>query len=341
MHIPDGYLSPGTYITFYGVMIPIWYKASKVVRKTFKAKHASYLALCAAFTFVLQMFNIPTPGGSSGHLVGAALVAILLGPWAALMAISVVLVIQALLFGDGGVTALGANSFNMAFVMPFTGYYIFRLLGSGSEGPSPRRLFAAGIAGYLSLNLGAVITAVEFGIQPLIAQAPDGTPLYAPYPLSVAVPVMAAEHLVIFGVIEAVVTALVLVYIARKEGSPAGTGEAGLAPADGKGAAGYRNLWIGIGILVLLTPVGLIASGSAWGEWTAAELKALLGYAPDKLKQLEGMWPALMANYNLPGWDSPFMSVVGYVLAAAVGVGLIATIAFVISRFLPSGGKNG
>jgi len=118
MHIPDGYISPQTYGLFYLIMIPLWMRASNVLKKTLRAKHASYLALCAAFSFVIMMFNIPIPGGSTGHAVGGAVVAIILGPWAALMAVSTALIIQALLFGDGGITAIAANCFNMAFIMP-------------------------------------------------------------------------------------------------------------------------------------------------------------------------------------------------------------------------------
>lgn len=336
MHIPDGYLSPGTYVSFFAVMAPLWYRASKILKKTLKAKHASYLALCAAFSFVIMMFNIPTPGGSTGHMTGAALVAILLGPWAALLAISVVLIIQALLFGDGGVTAIAANSFNMAVAMPFTGYYIYKFLGSGSAVSSPRRIFAAGIAGYVSLNVGAFLTAVEFGIQPLIARAADGTPLYAPYPLSIAVPVMAAEHLLLFGILEGIATALVLAYVARVEPSLLGAPVPARAASPGAGKPGARKLWAGLAVLVVLTPLGLIASGTAWGEWSAGELRKLLGFVPQRLKALEGLWPSLMADYNLPGWNSPFMSAMGYILAAALGVGVLMALAFLVSRFLPS-----
>ncbi len=341
MHIPDGYLSPGTYVSFYAVMVPFWYRASKILKKTLKGKHASYLALCAAFSFVIMMFNLPTPGGSTGHCVGATLVAIILGPWAALMAVSVVIIIQALLFGDGGITAIAANCFNMALVMPFSGYYIYKILNSGSEISSSRRIFAAAVAGYLSLNLSAIFTAVEFGIQPLIANAPDGTPLYAPYPLSVAVPVMAIQHLVFFGFVEAAVTGLVLAYIARMEPSLLGSFGPVSPLATRERSANSKRLWAGIGILVFLTPLGLIASGTAWGEWTAEELRAMIGFAPEKLKQLERIWPSLMADYSLPGWNSPLMSALGYILTAAIGVGVIILIAYVVSRFLPSGESSG
>jgi cobalt/nickel transport system permease protein len=335
MHIPDGYLGPQTYGVFFAIMVPLWVWASKMLKKTLRSKQAPYLALFAAFSFVIMMFNIPVPGGSTGHAVGGTLVAIILGPWAALMAVSTALIIQALLFGDGGVTAIAANCFNMAFVMPFTGYYIYKLLGSGANIASSRRVFAAGIAGYLSLNLTAVLTAVEFGIQPLIAHTPDGTPLYAPYPLDIAVPIMAFEHLVFFGFVEAIVTGFVLAYIARKEPSLLGFSSPSPAPATGKVTGSGKWLWAGIGILILLTPLGLIASGSAWGEWASDELQSILGYKPEGLESLEGLWQySFMADYNLPGWDSPFMSALAYIFSAVIGVVLIVIIAFIISRFL-------
>ncbi len=336
MHIPDGYLGPQTYGLFYAVMIPLWMRASNILKKTLRAKHASYLALCAAFSFVIMMFNIPVPGGSTGHAVGGAVVAIILGPWAALMAVSTALIIQALLFGDGGITAIAANCFNMAFVMPFSAYYIYKFLGSGSDISSPRRVFAASVAGYISLNLSAFFTAVEFGLQPLIAMSPDGVPLYAPYPLSVAVPVMAFEHLVFFGFIEAVITGFVIAYIARTEPSMLGVSGSTSAPAVMTAGRNRMKLWIGLGILVILTPLGLIASGTAWGEWASDELHTLLGFVPSGLNGLEGLWPSLMSDYNLPGWESPLMSALGYIGSAVIGVGAIVALSFLVSRFLPA-----
>ena len=112
MHIPDGYLGPPTSGTLFAVMIPFWIAASRIAKRTLRAKQVPLLAIGAAFSFVIMMFNVPIPGGSTGHAVGGVLVAILLGPWAAMIAITVALVIQALLFGDGGITAIGANCFN-------------------------------------------------------------------------------------------------------------------------------------------------------------------------------------------------------------------------------------
>ncbi len=144
MHIPDGYLGPPTCIAGYAIMFPLWAIASRRVRTTLQARQVPLLAIAAAFCFVIMLFNVPIPGGTTGHAVGGVLAAILLGPWAACIAVSVALVIQALLFGDGGITALGANCFNMAFVLPFVGYALYRLIGAKSEIASFRRVIAAG-----------------------------------------------------------------------------------------------------------------------------------------------------------------------------------------------------
>jgi cobalt/nickel transport system permease protein len=215
MHIPDGYLGPATCGFFYAVMLPVWSIASKIVKKTLNAKQVPMLAIGAAFSFVIMMLNVPIPAGTTGHAVGAVLVAILLGPWAACIAITVALVIQALLFGDGGITAIGANCFNMAFVMPFTGYYIYKAISYKSSLDSKRRVIAAGLAGYLALNIAAGITGLEFGLQPLLHHAANGQALYCPYGLNVALPVMLGEHLLIFGWVEAIVTALVIKYLQK------------------------------------------------------------------------------------------------------------------------------
>jgi len=219
MHIPDGYLGPQTYGALYAIMVPLWGLASRIVRRTLNQRQVPFLALGAAFSFMIMLFNIPIPGGSTGHAVGGVIVAILLGPWAALIVVSIAVVIQALLFGDGGITAIGANCFNMAFVMPMSGFLVYRLISKGSAIPSTRRWVAAAIAGYMGLNLAALTTAVMFGLQPLLEKGTDGRPLYFPYPLEVAVPVMAAQHLFFFGILEAVLTALLVNYLQRSSPS--------------------------------------------------------------------------------------------------------------------------
>jgi cobalt/nickel transport system permease protein len=216
MHIPDGYLSPQTFVPLYGASFVFWAIALKKIKQELSARYIPYLAMAAAFSFLIMMFNVPIPGGTTGHAVGGAIIAILLGPWAAVLAISVVLIIQAIVFGDGGITAIGANCFNMAVVIPFVSYWVFKLVKGDSRGGA-RFYIAAFLAGWIGLSVAAVVTGFEFGIQPMIASGPDGKPFYAPYPLSIAVPVMAIEHLLVFGIVEGMVTALILKYFVKNE----------------------------------------------------------------------------------------------------------------------------
>lgn len=217
MHIPDGYLGPPTYGALWALMVPIWAWAGRMVRKVLSARRLPYLALGAAFSFLIMMFNVPIPGGTTGHAVGGTLVAILVGPWATCLAVSLALVIQALMFGDGGITALGANCFNMAFILPFAGYLVYRMISVRAEPRSWRHWLGAGIGSYLGINLGALFAGLEFGIQPLLHHLPNGQALYCPYPLKIAIPAMLGSHLLLFGWVEVVVTVLVVAYLQKAD----------------------------------------------------------------------------------------------------------------------------
>src|ERR1700686_5083802 len=106
MHIPDGYLSPATCAALYGGAAPFWYVSLQRMKRALHTQMVPLLSVFSAFSFIVMMFNLPLPGGTTGHAVGVGIAAIVLGPWAAMMAISMALVIQALLFGDGGITAI-------------------------------------------------------------------------------------------------------------------------------------------------------------------------------------------------------------------------------------------
>lgn len=146
MHIPDGYLSPATCGVLGVAMVPVWARAGSQVRKVVKSQYVPLVALGAAYCFIVMMFNVPIPDGTTAHAVGAVLIAVLLGPWAAVIAVSVALLIQALFFGDGGVLAFGANAFNMAFVMPFVGYGVYLALTRKVGLTAPRRHSGLGSA---------------------------------------------------------------------------------------------------------------------------------------------------------------------------------------------------
>ncbi len=219
MHIPDGYLGPHTYIAFWIIMIPIWYYAGKKLTAELKSKQVPLLALSAAFSFVIMMFNVPIPGGSTGHVVGGGIIAIVIGPWAGLIAISVTLVLQALIFGDGGITAIATNCFNMGVVVPFVAYYAYKLISGNSAITSSTRIIAAAIAGWISLTMAALCAGFELGIQPILEYTAEGVPLYMPYTLSVTVPAMVLEYALVFGILEAAITAIIFAYIQRTDTS--------------------------------------------------------------------------------------------------------------------------
>lgn len=312
MHIPDGYLSPKTCAVFFAGMLPVWYFASKRVESELKLKNLPLLALGAAFTFVIMMFNIPIPGGSSGHMVGSVVVAIALGPWAGVIALSLALVLQAFLFGDGGVLAIGANSFNMAFIMSFAGYYSYRALSFGVTGRA-RKIVAAGVAGYIAVNLAALAVGIELGIQPMISAGADGRPLYAPYPLSISIPAMMAPHALFLGPIEALGTALVVSYMEKTMGN------------DMARTRGSKPLWAALVVLAVLTPLGLLAVGTPWGEWGKVEILEMLGYVPSGMERYEGAWKGVLPDYGNESAEGIGASFV-YIISAAAG-SLVAVLA--------------
>ena len=215
MHIPDGYLSPATCAATYALVLPFWVVAFRRVSRALHTRLVPLLALFSAFSFVIMMFNIPLPGGTTGHAVGVALAAIVLGPWAAIVAISMALLIQALFFGDGGITSYAANCLNMAVVGAFAAHWTHALVSGRSAPNAPRRVVAAAVAGYVALNVAALFTAVEFGVQPVFFHDADGTPLYAPYPLAIALPAMMIGHLGVAGVAELAISGGLVAYLQR------------------------------------------------------------------------------------------------------------------------------
>ena len=201
MHIPDGYLSPSTCAALYGVSAPFWYIGLQRVRRAAQTQFIPLLSVFAAFCFIVMMFNLPLPGGTTGHAVGVGLASIVLGPWGSMLAVSVALVIQALFFGDGGITAIGANCFNMAITGSLVAYSCYRLIARRASLGGFRRVVAASIAGYVAINVSALFAAIEFGIQPMFFRDATGAPLYAPYPLSVTIPAMMIGHLTFAGMV--------------------------------------------------------------------------------------------------------------------------------------------
>ncbi len=313
MHIPDGYLSPKTCAFFYASMLPVWYLASRRMESTLKLKELPLLSLGAAFAFVIMMFNVPLPGGTSGHMAGAVVVAIVLGPWASVVALTVVITLQALLFGDGGITTLGANAFNVAFVMSFVGHYVYTLLCGTNSGSNfgvcskeisvRRRAVAASVAAYLAVNASALSAAFELGLQPALSGS--GPLLYAPYSLGVTLPAMMLPHIFFVGLIEAFGTAMVVSYL---------YGAGVVMPGRGS-ALRLRPLWFVLAGMILIAPLGLIATAAPWGEWSGEQVTGLIGYLPSGMESLAYSWSALMPEYTVPGTRASL----GYILTAAIG----------------------
>ena len=206
MHIPDGLLDPITTIVLWIVTITImvlgYFRMGKMFEKEDSEKMIPYIGVLSAIIFAFQFVNYPVPGGTSGHLVGGTLVAIILGPWASVIVLFLILVIQSL-FGDGGITALGANAFNMGIIGGIVGFYLVmlfvRLLNNTSLKKELKVTIATAIGSYIAIVLASFICGIEIGISGTI-------------PIEIAVPAMVFWHILI-GIGEAIISALIVFYI--------------------------------------------------------------------------------------------------------------------------------
>ncbi len=329
MHIPDGYLSPITSVIMFVLVLPFWAIGVRKLREKMTTKNIPLIALIAAFSFVIMMFNVPLPGGTTAHAVGGALAAIILGPEIGTLAITIALVIQAFFFGDGGILALGANCFNMAVVLPYVSYAIYQAISKNHPANSKRRIVGAALGGWTGLTVAAFFAGVEFGIQPLLFHAADGTPLYAPYPLSVSIPAMVIPHALIASVVEGLVTALVVGYLQRANQPALQFVKQDEIPAEMSGFAKWRALWIGLAVMIVLVPIGLLAPGTAWGEWGTHELSSLgLAFIPQGMAKLSGLWSAPLPGYELPALKNADL---GYILSGIVGTIVIGVVAWLFT----------
>ncbi len=198
MHIPDGFLAPNTWISTWVISAGGLGYCIKRANRVLKDRMIPLMGVMAAFIFAAQMLNFPVMGGTSGHLVGSVLAAVLLGPYAAAIVLSVVLIAQCLIFQDGGLTALGANILNMALLGSIGGYFVYNMIRrsiSGFRGV----IAGAAVASWASVVIAACACAIELALS--------GTT-----PLSVALPAMAFVHAVI-GIAEAMITCMILAFV--------------------------------------------------------------------------------------------------------------------------------
>jgi cobalt/nickel transport system permease protein len=313
MHIPDGYLAPAVSLALAVPTVPALAVASQRVKKVLDSRTVPLLAIFAALSFTIMMFNIPVPGGTTAHATAGTLIAVVLGPWAAIIALCTALVLQALFFGDGGILAIFANCLNMGILLPLAGYGTYRILAAGSDTLSRRRAAAAGIGAYVGLTVAALAAGIELGIQPLLFSH-AGRAEYSPYGLSEAVPAMLAAHAFGASIVEGAVTWLGVVYLQRRHpellaGLAARAGDAG----EGGDAAAERGFW---------RPVLLGVAAAAGASLTFG----LIAGSGD---------PARMWGLDWSGVDWPSVASM-LVVTAAIGVVVIP----MAHRLLPASVKR-
>ena len=319
MHIPDGYISPKVFVPFYLLFIPLFVKGIKKLRQQLNQEVLPLLSSLTALSFILMMFNIPIPGGTSGHALGTALIAIIFGPWAGFMAICFVLMLQALLFGDGGITTYAINAISMGYVASFTGYYTYKFLKN--KIPDKLNYF---FSGWLSIVLASAVVAIVLGIEPSVAKNASGGPLYFPYGLKITLPAIVGSHMLFFGIIEGVFTLFGVSYFKRYINIEPGYETIGLK----KGGADIFLFFLIILLIMLLVPLGLITENPAWGEWDLSFFHEKLGFIPLGIKHFSALYTAPLSGYTLPGM-SPVAS---YYLSAILAVFFTTFIFYLFSR---------
>lgn len=298
MHIPDGFISPPVAAATGVASVAALGIALTRSRDAFGIKHAPILGLTTAFIFAAQMINFPVAGGTSGHLLGGTLAAIILGnPWAGTICIATVLIIQAVLFADGGITALGANIFNMAVVGVWVGWSLTQTLQRLFGGYRSRLPLAAGIAAAVSVVVAAIACAIELAIS--------GTA-----PLGLVLPAMAGVHILI-GIGEGLITGGVLAYLA--------TVRPDLLPGEQRQLQG----WVVPVVIILLISGLLSLVASAWpdGLERVAENLGFINLA----EQVRIAVPTPFADYSIEGLGpigTSIAGIIGSIVCFAVAFGI-------------------
>lgn len=294
LHIPDGFLSMAIAIICWLVTLAVLAVAVRRAREEFDERLAPLAGVMAAFIFAGQMINFPVAGGTSGHLVGATLAFVVLGPWLGVLAMTAVIVLQAILFQDGGLVVMGANILVMGIVPGMVGYGVYQWSKGG-------RTFVAGLAAWLSVMLAALVTAFLLGFS--------GTTT-----LSLAIPALLGVHALI-GIGEALITVAALNFIGRTR--PA------LLKADAP-ISGTKWAVVGMAIALLVTLFAPLASASPDGlEWVAQQ-QGFIEAAQDAPFQL-------LPDYALPFLGETAVSTI---LAGVIGVLLVGGIMAVVTRNL-------
>jgi cobalt/nickel transport system permease protein len=209
MHIPDGLISPQTYLPALAVAVPLWLLAARRLRARLADEMLPRLAVFTALAFMLSTLMLPLPGGTSGHALGVGLLALVFGPWIAFLAYTLVLLLQAVVVGAGGITSLPVNALAIGFVGAWVTVGLYRLLLPLGEP------LAVIVAVWLAVMVAALAIALVLGVQPWIAQAPDGTPRFFPFGPAITLPAVLLPHALI-GAGEAALTLLVFRHARRR-----------------------------------------------------------------------------------------------------------------------------
>lgn len=303
MHIPDGFLTAPVALVGWLAMVVLVGLALRQVRAQLGDRHIPLMGVLAAFVFAAQMINFPVAGGTSGHLIGATLVAVLIGPWAAVLVMTTVVAVQALLFQDGGLLALGFNVFNMGIVAVFVGYAVYvwarRALGAQPQA----MLIAAALGAWASVELAAIATSLELAIS--------GTS-----PLDVALPAMAGIHALI-GVGEALITVGALAFIRQARPDLLGAPSAGVARQSALIAAGLV-------IALAVAFASPLADSDPDGLERVAEDKAFIDRAEEPAYEI-------LPDYTVPGIDDEALTTI---IAGVIGVLIVAGIGFAVPRLV-------
>lgn len=299
MHIPDGFLSLGVSLTCWLITIFILAVALKQTNRNFNERQVPLMGVMAAFIFAAQMINFPVAGGTSGHLLGGTLAAVLLGPWAAMLVMTAVVAVQGLLFQDGGLLAMGANILNMGLLAVIVSYGFYRMVQGGSR---VARLAMAGFAAWLAVMTGALGTALQLWLS--------GTAR-----LDLVVPAMLGVHALI-GLGEAFITVTTLAFIFRTrpdllEGSTRPTGSRG---------------WIVVGmslslLVVILSPLASVSPDGL--ERVALNLGFITSAQPAMIK--------ILPEYTLPFLGSTSLSTI---LAGLLGVVIVTGLVILFAKGL-------
>jgi len=304
LHIPDGFLSTPVALVGWVLAIVVIAYALRQTRDQLGERQIPLLGVLAAFIFAAQAINFPVAGGTSGHLLGGALAAIVLGPWAAVLVMTAVIGLQGLLFQDGGLLVMGWNIINMGILTAFTGHLLYVLL-KRLLGNSQRSLFIAGAVGaWLSVEVGAIATAIQLSLSGTV-------------PLAIALPAMGGVHALI-GIGEALITVGALALILRSRPD---------LLAQGERAGGTTSAaWTVTGLLVALVVAifSFAASGSPDGLERVAEDHGFIGTALDPFYNL------------LPDYTIPFITneTLSGIVAVVLGTLLVFAIALGIGRMV-------